>query len=142
MQGAGFRAVEGERTTINGLEAYVGVYQGQIEGLGAVTSRAAHLLHGNAYYLVAGLVSPELFRQADAAFVGSIRSFRRLSAAEAEAIRPQRIDLYVVRTGDTWASLAERSGGAIKPATLAVMNHAEPASQPQVGARIKIVVGG
>jgi hypothetical protein len=70
---AGSRAVEGVRTTINGLEAYVGVYQGQIEGLGAVTSRAAHLLHGNAYYLVAGLVSPELFRQADAAFVGSIR---------------------------------------------------------------------
>ena len=43
MQNAGFRAVEGGRTTINGLEAFVGVYQGQIEGLGAVAMRAAHI---------------------------------------------------------------------------------------------------
>jgi predicted Zn-dependent protease len=142
MKGAGFQHVEGARTTINGLDAYVGVYQGQIEGLGNVASRAAHILHGDAYYLVAGLVSPDSFRQVDGTFLGAVRSFRPLSAAEAQAIRPLRIDLYVVRTGDTWASIAERAGGAIKPATLAVMNQAAPASQPQVGARIKIVVSG
>jgi predicted Zn-dependent protease len=105
-----------------------------------VVSRAAHIRHNNAYYLVAGLVSPNLFRQVDAAFLGSIRSFRPLSAAEAEGIRPQRVDLYVVRAGDTWASIAERSGGAIKPATLAVMNHAAPNSAPPVGTQIKMVV--
>jgi hypothetical protein len=48
----------------------------------------------------------------------------------------------VVRPGDSWQSIAERSGGVIKPATLAVMNGAEPNSQPMVGSRIKIVVGG
>jgi predicted Zn-dependent protease len=87
-------------------------------------------------------VSPEQFRQADSLFLGSIRSFRPLTASEAESIRPYRVDLYVARTGDTWASLAERGGGAVKPATLAVMNHAAPDSQPQPGARVKIVVGG
>jgi len=142
MQTAGFRAVQGERTTINGLDAFIGVYQGQIEGMGAITSRAAHIAHGGAYYMVAGLVAPGLFDQADGAFVASIRSFRPLTAAEAEGIRPHRLDFYTVRAGDRWASIAERSGGEIKPATLAVMNHAAPSSQPQPGARIKIVVGG
>jgi predicted Zn-dependent protease len=142
MAKAGFRSVEGSRTTINGLEAFVGVYQGQMEGLGAVTTRIAHILHGGDVYLVAGIVAPNTFQQADNAFSTSIRSFRALSAAEAENIRPDRVDLYVVRAGDTWQSIAERSGGAIKAATLAVMNNATPASQPQVGARIKIVVRG
>ena len=142
MQRAGFRAVEGGRTTINGLEAFVGVYQGQIEGMGSVASRAGHILHDNRVYMVAGIVSPDLFQQADSAFTSSIRSFRPLSADEAAAIRPHRVDLYVVRQGDTWAGLAERSAGAIKPASLAIMNGFTPASQPPVGTRIKVVVEG
>jgi predicted Zn-dependent protease len=142
MQGAGFKALQGERTTINGLDAFVGSYQGQIEGMGAVASRAAHILHNGMYYLVAGLTASALFERADSTFLTSIRSFRPLTAAEAQAIRPQRIDFYTVRAGDTWESIAGRSGGAIKPATLAVMNHATPGSPPPVGARIKIVVEG
>jgi predicted Zn-dependent protease len=142
MQGAGFRAVQGERTTINGLDAFVGVYQGQIQDLGAVGVRAAHIAHGTNIYMLAGLTPTELFEQADSAFIGTIRSFRPLSAAEAENIRPNRVDLYVVRQGDTWAGIAERSGGAIPAATLAVMNNSNPGTPPPAGARIKIVVGG
>jgi predicted Zn-dependent protease len=142
MQRAGFRAIEGGRTTINGLPAFVGVYQGQIEGMGAVASRAAHIAYENRVYMIAGIVAPEIFQQADPAFNSTIRSFRQLSAAEADAIRPYRVDLYVVRQGDTWAGLAERSGGNIKPATLAIMNGSTPGSAPPVGARIKIVVEG
>ena len=92
MRTAGFRTTEGESVTIGGLDAYLGVYQGQIEGLGAVTMRAAHIRHDGQIYLVAGLVAPEEFRRADGAFLASIRSFRRLSAAEAEAIHPNRVD--------------------------------------------------
>jgi predicted Zn-dependent protease len=142
MQAAGFRFISGDRTSINGLDAFVGIYQGQIEGLGEVASRAAHILHGGIYYLVAGLVAPQVFEQVDGTFAASIRSFRPLSAAEAAAIRPARVDFYVVRADDTWTSLAERSGGAVRPSTLAVMNNSEPASLPRVGARIKIVVAG
>jgi predicted Zn-dependent protease len=142
MERAGFRAVRGERTTINALDAFVGVYDGQLEGLGAVTARAAHIAYDQKVFIVAGLVGPNAFQQVDGAFLGSIRSFRPMSAAEAETIRPNRVDFYVVRAGDTWASIAERSGGAIKPATLAVMNHAAPGSSPQPGSRIKIVVAG
>ena len=142
MRGAGFQAVSGERVTINGINAFVGVYQGMLEGLGQVQMRAAHIPHGNSVYMLGGLTAPNLFQQSDAAFNASIRSFRALTAAEAENIRPNRVDIYVVRQGDTWASIAERSGGTIRPATLAVMNGAEPSSAPQVGSRIKIVVGG
>jgi predicted Zn-dependent protease len=142
MQGAGFRPVEGRRTTINGLDAFVGVYQGQIEGLGNVASRAAHIAHNNQVYLLAGLVPAQSFEQADAAFTQTIRSFRPLSAAEAENIHPNRVDLYTVREGDTWQSIAERSGGVVDAKTLAIMNNLQPGSQPQPGARVKIVVGG
>jgi predicted Zn-dependent protease len=142
MQNAGFRTVQGERTRINGLDAFTGTYQGQIEGLGNVGVRAAHIAHGTNVYMLAGLAGPDVFQQADSAFTGAIRSFRPLSAAEAENIRPNRVDLYVVRAGDTWQGIAERSGGVIKPTTLAIMNRSVPGSQPQPGARIKIVVGG
>ena len=87
-------------------------------------------------------IAPSGFDQTDRAFTTAIRSFRPLTAAEAEAIRPSRIDFYTVRTGDTWASIAERSGGAIRASTLAVMNHEDPSAQPRVGARIRIVVAG
>ena len=142
MGKAGFRAGQGDRTTINGLDAFVGVYQGQLQDLGTVSMRAAHIQHDRNIYLVAGFTAPNLFQQSDGAFLSAIRSFKSLTAAEAESIRPNRVDLYVVRAGDTWASIAERSGGVVKPATLAVMNNAEPNSQPQPGARIKIVVSG
>jgi predicted Zn-dependent protease len=142
MQAAGFRNVSGDRTTINGLDAFVGVYEGKIEGLGDVASRAAHIAHGGAYYFVAGLVAPGAFDRVDSTFTTAIRSFRPLTAAEAEAIRPSRVDFYTVRAGDTWASIAERSGGLVKAGTLAVMNNAAPSSQPRVGSRIKTVVAG
>ena len=142
MTRAGLRAVEGQRTTINGLDGFIGVYRGQIEGLGEVAMRAAHIAHAGNIYMLGGLVPPQAFDQADRTFTVSIRSFRALSASEAATIRPHRIDLHNVRGGDTWDSLAARSGGAIKAGALAVMNNAAPGSQPQPGTRIKIVVGG
>ncbi len=142
MQAAGFQAVSGDRTTINGLDAFVGVYQGTVEGLGEVRSRAAHIAHGGAYYLVAGLVSPAGFDDVDGLFTNAIRSFRPLTTAEAQAIRPSRVDFYTVREGDTWASLAERSGGAVGASTLAAMNHSSPDAAPRVGARLRVVVAG
>ena len=142
MQGAGFRIAQGGRTTISGLDAYMGVYHGQIQDLGAVAARVGHIAHGTNVYMLIGLASPNVFEQADNSFIGAIRSFRPLSVAEAENIQPNRVDLYVVRQGDTWQGIAERSGGVISPATLAIMNRSTPGSQPQPGTRIKIVVGG
>jgi predicted Zn-dependent protease len=142
MQDAGFTPLRGDRERIGGLDAFSGVYQGQIEGLGPVVMRAAHIAYNDAVYLFGGLSPPNLFQQAEPSFLTSIRSFRMLSAAEAESIRPSRVALYVARQGDTWERLAERSGGAITAGALAVMNETAPGTQPTPGSELKIVVGG
>jgi predicted Zn-dependent protease len=143
MGNAGFRPVEGQRTTINGLDAVVGTYEGDVQGLGRTISRAAHIQHEKNVYLVAGLAPAKLFDRVSGAFSQTIRSFQPLSRSEAAAIRPNRIDLYVVRPGDTWQAIAQRaSEGNIKPSTLAIMNHYPVNEQPRPGDRIKIVVAG
>jgi len=142
MQNAGFRITSGSRQQINGLDAFIGLYQGSLEGIGNVTMRAAHIVHNGNVYLVAGFSAPNVFEPLDSAILTSIRSFKPITAAEAAAVHPNRVDIYVVRQGDSWQSIAERSGGVVKPATLAIMNGAEPNSQPTVGKRIKIVVAG
>lgn len=143
MAKSGFRHINGQRAKLNGLDAYVGVYQGAIEGMGNAGVFAAHIVHDRNVYLLAGLAPANQFEAAQQQFDASIRSFRGLSQAEAARIRPNRIDIYTVRSGDTWESIARRSGEAvIRPASLAIMNNYEPSQPPRAGDRIKIVVEG
>jgi predicted Zn-dependent protease len=143
MQQAGFRAREGSRTTINSLDAFVGTYEGVLEDLGRVGVRAAHVVHERNVYMIAGLAPVQLFSGAERDLNASIRSFRALTAAQAEEIRPNRIDLYTVRDGDTWESIAQRqSEGLVKPTTLAIMNGRVVTERPRPGERLKIVVTG
>jgi predicted Zn-dependent protease len=76
MANAGFQQVNGERANLNGLDAYVGTYQGQMQGLGAVVTVAAHVVHDRNVYLFAGLAPPDAFGGARDEFVRSIRSFK------------------------------------------------------------------
>jgi predicted Zn-dependent protease len=143
MANAGFRQLSGERAQVNGLDAYVGTYQGQMQGLGDVVTLAAHIVHQRNVYLLAGLAPANQFRAVQDEFTQTIRSFRELSRQEAENIRPNRVDLYTVRQGDTWSSIAEAtSRGTVKPSTLAIMNDYEPSQPPKPGDRIKVVVEG
>jgi predicted Zn-dependent protease len=143
MANAGFRQLNGQRAQINGMEAYVGTYQGTLEGLGNVVTMAAHIVHEKSVYLLAGLAPPNQFESAQREFTATIRSFKELSREEAAGIRPNRVDVYTVRSGDTWQSIAERTGqGTVKPATLAIMNNYEPSQPPRPGDRIKVVVTG
>jgi predicted Zn-dependent protease len=114
-----------------------------MQGLGNVVTLAAHIVHQRSVYMFAGIAPAGEFDAAQRPFALSIRSFRELSQQEASTIRPNRVDLYTVRSGDTWQSIAERSGeGTIKPATLAIMNNSDPGQPPKPGDRIKIVVQG
>ena len=92
--------------------------------------------------MFAGLTPANQFQRVQDEFASSIRSFRELSRQEAASIHPNRVDVYTVRSGDTWQSIAERTGGMMKPDTLAIMNNYEPAQNPRAGDRIKIVVEG
>jgi predicted Zn-dependent protease len=142
MANAGFQRVQGEPTNLNGLNAYLGVYQGTMQGLGNAGTLAAHIAHGGNVYLFAGLAPANQFNAAQNQFLSSIRSFRPLSQQEAANIKPNRIDLYTVRNGDTWQSLSQRTGGLVKPSTLAIMNNFDPSQPPRAGDRIRIVVEG
>jgi predicted Zn-dependent protease len=143
MREAGFQSVSSGRTTINGLDAFVGTYQGSMENLGRVGLRAAHVLHDRNVYMLAGIAPEAGFGEEENVFNTSIRSFRPLTAAEAADIRPNLIDLYTTRTGDTWESIAERmSKGVVDPATLAIMNGRSISVQPTSGERLKVVIAG
>lgn len=142
MAEAGLTEVSGENTTINGLQAFVGVFRGGT-GSDRQTVRVAYIAHDGRLYQLAGLATDAAFTKADPFFRDTIGSFRPMSAAEADGVQPARIDFHTVRAGETWASIASgMSGGAVGPASLAIMNGADPASTPQPGTRIRVVVGG
>ncbi len=143
MANAGFRQLNGRPVQINGAEAYVGTYQGNLQDLGNVVVTAAHVSHERNVYLLAGLAPANGAANARPAFESSIGSFRSLTRAEAADIKPNRVELYTVRNGDTWASIAQRTGrDTVSAATLAIMNNHDPGDPPQPGARVKVVVIG
>ena len=143
MQKRGLQLVNGQRTRINGLDAFVGTYQGQMQNGGTVGVRGAHIVHGDRVFLIVGLAPANTFSNAVQQFDGSIRTFRAISGSEAANVRPNRVDLYTVRGGDTWESIAKsRSRGAITASMVAIMNGHDPGTSPRPGERIRIVVGG
>lgn len=143
MREAGFAEIQGGRETINGLDSYVGTYRGSVQSLGRVQAEVAHIAHNRKVYLVAGLAKENDFPQVRRLFERGFGSFHALSRREAEDIRPNRVDLYVARAGDTWQSIAQRAGeGIVKATTLAIMNNHAVNDQPRPGERLKIVVAG
>jgi len=142
MQAAHFREVGGEDLSLNGLEAHIGSYLGSIQGVGDVSLRAAHVQNGRSVYLVAGFAPRDQFDRVLKEIDTAVRSFKPLTAQEADSIRPNRLDFYTVKTGDSWQSIAARGGGLVRASELAIMNDRAVNEQPQPGERIKIVVTG
>ncbi len=143
MRSAGYTVVDGRMERINGLEAHVGLYRGTVKGTGRVLMRAAHVGVGRQMYVVAGFAPEAGFDRVDRELQPSLKTFRQLSADEASRVRPNRVDFYVVRPGDSWQSIAARQGrNIVNAATLAIMNAREVNVQPQPGDRVKIVVEG
>lgn len=143
MRNAGYTVVDGRIEKINGHDAHVGLYRGNAKDVGKVLMRAAHIALGRQLYVVAGFAPEKEFEQVDKDILPSVLTFRQLSAAEASRIRPNRIDFYVVKAGDSWQSIATRQGRSfVNAATLAIMNDHDVSVQPQAGDRVKIVVEG
>jgi len=142
MSKAGFTRLGGENTRLNGVPAYVGVYDGQTQEGQAVRVRAAHIRLERQVLLLAGIASQSMYPQAERVFAESIRSFAPIDAAEAARIKPNRLGFATVRSGDTWQGIAERTGGLIPASDLAVLNGSAANSQPPAGRRIKIVIAG
>jgi predicted Zn-dependent protease len=143
MRQAGYTVVDGAMQTINGQDAHVGLYRGTAKGAGKVMMRAAHIAVGRQLYVIAGFAPEAEFALVDRDIQASAQTFRQLSVSEASNVRPNRLDFYVVRQGDSWQSIAARqSKGFVNAATLAIMNDREVSAQPQPGERVKIVTEG
>lgn len=143
MREAGYNVMDGAMVTINGNDAHLGLYRGNAKDVGKVVMRAAHIQVGRQLYVVAGFAPEPEFDVVDREIQPAVRTFRQITVQEASDIRPNRIDFYVVRNGDSWQSIAARqSKGYVNAATLAIMNDREVNVQPQAGERIKIVVAG
>ncbi len=143
MKQAGYTVVDGTMQTINGQDAHVGLYRGNAKGAGKVMMRAAHIALGRQLYVVAGFAPEAEFALVDRDSQAAAQTFRQLTPSEAANVRPNRLDFYVVRQGDSWQSIAVRqSKGFVNAATLAIMNDREVNVQPQPGERVKIVVEG
>src|SRR5262252_2397918 len=142
MQNAGFRQVDGGPTNINGLRGYLGSYVGALQNFGRVQLRALFVQNDRSMYLLAGVAPIDNYPAMATTFSKSLESFRALSAADAERLQPNRVQLYTAKQGDTWQGIAEHeSKGLIKPTTLAIMNGHPVNDQPAPGERLKIVVG-
>ena len=142
MADARFRSLGGQLTTLNGADAYVGLYQGSLNGIGQVRLRAAHIQNGRQVLMLAGFAPESEFSRVEREITAAINSYRPLSQREADEIRPNRLAYYVVRSGDSWQSIAARNGHIARANDLAIMNHSDVSRQPRPGERIKIVVEG
>jgi predicted Zn-dependent protease len=143
MQNAGFRQVDGGPTTINALRSYMGSYVGTLQNFGRVQLRALFVQNERSMYLLAGVAPIDSYPAMATTFNRSLESFRALSAADAERLQPNRVQLYTAKQGDTWQGIAEhQSKGLIKATTLAIMNGHPVNDQPAPGERLKIVAGG
>jgi predicted Zn-dependent protease len=143
MRESGYKAIELTSSTIGGMPAVVGTYEGNASGIGTVTARGAHVVLGRDTFFIGGIASPDLYPRVAGEFDRAIQSFRQMSRDEADAVEPNLVDLYTAREGDTWQSIAQRAGkGLVSAATLAIMNDHAIDEQPKPGTRLKIVVAG
>jgi predicted Zn-dependent protease len=140
MGQAGFQFRGGERAEVSGLDAFVGTWEGNVQGLGRAGARAAVIAKDGRVYRLIGISGADVFNQAARVFDRSIASFRALSGGEAGSITPARIALHRVRQGDTWGGLAE--GTSVDARALAVMNGFAPGDPVPVGQQVKVVREG
>ena len=134
------REISGSATRINGLEAYVGTYQGNVQQLGVIGIKGGFIIHGDKIYSLLGFCPAQEFKNAENFFTTTIYSFRELTLQEAEKIKPARIRLYVVQKGDTFETIASKTGESREEAkTLALMNGFNASDTPPVGKKIKVI---
>lgn len=143
---AAFKAVAGntaispgaiQRTTVGGIPASystarVNSQSGQID----VTIFAYEFSRSSAFHFVTLTKAG-----GGGVFDSMFNSVRRLSAAEATAIKPRRIDVVTVGRGDTMATLASRMAYSnYKAERFQVLNRLTGSSRLTPGQKVKIVV--
>lgn len=129
--------------TVNGLDAAVGFGQVAINQQPASAMFSAVRGADGKVYRLLYAKAGDMTRADVGLFEASLRSFRPLSAAEAAAYRPKRIDVVTVGAGDTAESLGRRM--AVEPdpvGAFALLNGLDRGRSLRPGEKVKLVVEG
>ena len=126
-----------QRTTVNGIPAYTSTARANTQsGQVDVTVFAYEFSRTSAFHFVALTKAG-----GGSVFNTMYNSVRRLSTAEATAIKPRRIDVVTVGRGDTVATLARRMAYSnYQTERFQVLNRLTATSRLTPGQKVKIVV--
>lgn len=134
----GVRLSSVERFKVNGMSAAtaatkIGKYNGRLVAIEYAPDTVYQFMLGSL---------PQSGNKYDAALQSLVMSFRKISAAEARAVKPLRIDIVTVRAGDTATSLGRRMIFSDHAAErFRVLNGFQPGEEPVPGQRVKLIVG-
>ncbi|MBU0725018.1 MAG: M48 family metalloprotease [Alphaproteobacteria bacterium] len=130
-----------EQIDVNGLQGATGAARANTNRGPADVRLVAIAAGDGSFYRFAFITPPQSTQQLSAGLRETTYSLRRLSASEAGSVKPQRLDIYRVRQGDTAARLAARMpAGPLAEQRFAVLNGLEPGQNPAVGSSVKLVV--
>jgi predicted Zn-dependent protease len=128
---------------VNGMPAANATASGQLDDGRAVTVALAAIRAGGDrvyrfIFISPGGLTPERAR----AYEGTVDSFRRLSADEAAALRPRRIEIVTVAPGQGVEDLARRMAvDALPREQFEVLNGLGPGRPLTPGQQVKLVAG-
>jgi predicted Zn-dependent protease len=138
---AGKNAGPGEAIEVNGLQGYTAVVRSERTDFGVVPARYAVIYHNNLAYVFAGASkSSNNVPAADALFMSSVKTFRRLKNNEFQLAEPYKVKIIRADANTRIADLAKASPIKEYPAELLrLMNNLYPDKEPQAGQLLKIV---
>ena len=133
----GVPAGEVNRTTINGLPAAYRTVRASSQSTEVdATVFAYDFGGGKAYHFL--LLTPA--GRGLGPFTGMVQSVQRLSAQDAAAIKPRRVDVVAVKAGDTVQSLARRMAyGDLQLERFLTLNALSANATLKPGQRVKII---
>ena len=88
------------------------------------------------------IAAPRTVKDVDALGTNVAGTFRQMSGAERAALKPLRIKIITVRSGDTIAKLARKMQGVSRKVELfKALNELRDGKRPAVGSKVKLVTG-
>lgn len=132
-----------ERFSVDGMDGATSATRVQTRSGGVVDLRlvAIREARGRIYRFIF-VTPPNVTERMAPQFLATIKSFRRLSAREAAAIKPLRIKVVTVKAGDTPETLAASMPfGAFRVDMFRILNGLPRGAALTPGERVKIIVG-
>jgi predicted Zn-dependent protease len=138
--GAQARLANVEQFTVNGMPAATAQAAIQSQQGGQAVARLVVIGAGDALYRFMFIAPNNVARQVQTELIQSVRTFHRLSPQEAAALKPLRLRVVPVRSGDTQESLAARMAmEEYRLELFRVLNGFRANEKPEAGQRVKLV---